>query len=122
PGDVIRKFAGIPTEQIDDLRRFVLASPQNVNVEVQRAGLETPLVLELTLNESPVKWGISWRDDAVEPSSVILTRVVRGSPAEEAGLRPHDRILEVNGERFSSPREFHEQVSAAKGGLTLLTE
>jgi S1-C subfamily serine protease len=44
---------------------------------------------------------------------VKLTQVDPGSPAEAAGLRPGDRILEVDRQRVNSADEFRAMVLAA---------
>ncbi|TWT77071.1 Aminopeptidase S [Posidoniimonas polymericola] len=52
--------------------------------------------------------GISWREDDGEPGAVFLTRVAEGTPASEAGLQVHDRILHIDGQPFANSRHFQE--------------
>ena len=49
-----------------------------------------------------------------EDNSVIVMTVFRGSPAEEAGLLPGDRLLEVDGEDISDKR-LDEVTALVKG-------
>jgi hypothetical protein len=78
--------------------------------------LERPLP-RVTLSNWPVdlprpRLGIGWREDAAEPGSVFLTRVVPETPAAAAGLAVHDRIYELNGQPFRSPDEFQAAITA----------
>jgi serine protease Do len=51
---------------------------------------------------------------------VIVTRVVQGGPAAEAGIKPGDLIQSVNRQSVSSVDEFEQAVSRAKGNKILL--
>ncbi|HUG89291.1 MAG TPA: M20/M25/M40 family metallo-hydrolase [Planctomycetaceae bacterium] len=85
--------------------------------EVSRedAGLKQRLEAGLAEPPSrPLRLGISWRRDAGEPGSVILSRIVGGSPAARAGLRVGDRVYAVNGRRFQSSDQFRELVRAGE--------
>ncbi len=44
-----------------------------------------------------------------EPASVV-TRVVKETPAEEAGFRRGDRILEINGEQLTVDRDLNDYI------------
>ena len=64
------------------------------------------LDLAIRLAGTPRKLGISWRTDGAEPGAVTLVRVQGGSPAQRAGLKVHDRIYEIGGQRFATSSEF----------------
>jgi len=51
---------------------------------------------------------------------VIVTRVVQGGPAAEAGIQPGDLIQSVNRQSVSNVDEFERAVSRAKGNKILL--
>jgi predicted metalloprotease with PDZ domain len=87
---------------------------------IARRGDET-LEYEVALDGSPVRVGIAWRSDIAEPAAVMLSHVVPGSPADDAGLRRLDRILEINGSRFTADG-FRQQLRAAWGEVELLVE
>ena len=55
----------------------------------------------VSLTGKPVRLGISWEQDQAEPSTVMLTQVVAGSAAEQAGLQARDRVYQVNGQDFA---------------------
>jgi hypothetical protein len=66
----------------------------------------------------PPRLGISWREDAAEPGSVFLTRVVPETPADDAGLAVHDRIYELNGRPFADADAFQSAIISALDAAT----
>lgn len=53
------------------------------------------------------------------PRSLWVTEVEKGSPAEKAGIRRDDLILEADGERVTSASELQSAVRAHKEGETV---
>jgi serine protease Do len=51
-----------------------------------------------------------------ETSGVEITRVEEGSPAEKAGLKPNDAVLEYNGQRVEGMEQFGRLVRETPGG------
>ena len=47
---------------------------------------------------------------------MLITEVIEGGPAERAGLRPGDLVLEFNGKPIQSRRELRWQASLAGVG------
>ena len=79
-----------------------------------RRTMERPLA-ELSLtnwpaNTPPPRLGISWREDVAEPGSVLVTRVVEGTPAAEAGIGIQDRIYEIDGQSFADAAAFQAAI------------
>jgi hypothetical protein len=70
--------------------------------------------------------GISWREDIAEPGTVLVTRVVEGTPAAAAGIALRDRIYEIDGQAFSDAAAFQAAITALLDReateFTLLTE
>jgi hypothetical protein len=70
--------------------------------------------------------GISWREDKGEPGTVLVTQVVEGTPAHAARLAVHDRIYELNDERFADAARFETAINSLLDErvpeLTLLIE
>ncbi len=74
------------------------------------------------LDGNPMRLGIAWRTDEAEPGTVILTHVVAGSPAAEAGLQVGDRIYRATGRDFADEDALLELVKTSGDLLTLLVE
>jgi hypothetical protein len=104
------------------LRSLVLLADGAIQVALERTGEGALLEREVTLVGRPVRLGISWRLDDAEPAALVLTRVVGGSPADVAGLRPNDRILELDGQAFADGPEFQQLSAAAASPLRLTME
>ena len=121
-GDRLLRFHDVEIHDGDSLRRLVLSAPREVEIELRRAGDEQPETLQVRLAGRPVRVGIAWRMDEAEPGSVLVTRVVPGSPAARAGLRVRDRIYRVGGEDFSSSDAFRSRLDAASGPTPLLID
>lgn len=52
-----------------------------------------------------------------EPTGAIVTRVVKDSPAEKAGIKVSDIILEIGGETVPDQRSLYRMVAETKIGL-----
>lgn len=79
-----------------------------------------------TEDQPPPRLGISWREDEAEPGSVVIVRVVGGTPAAAAGLQLGDRIDELDGRAFSNAAAFqndvHALLAAARHQFKMLIE
>jgi C-terminal processing protease CtpA/Prc len=71
---------------------------------------------------TPLRWGVLWRVDDAEPGAVILTHVVPGSPAAQAGLRVEDRIYQVGGRDFADEAAFALLAKSLSKPVQLLVE
>ena len=76
----------------------------------------------MNLPGTPVRFGISWDEDRAEPSMVMLTRIIPGSAAEQAGLKAKDRVYQVAGRPFADGKEFGQLVANSAGPLSLVVE
>ncbi|HEV3007115.1 MAG TPA: M20/M25/M40 family metallo-hydrolase [Pirellulales bacterium] len=122
PGDRIVRFAGEKLSFDAEFRGWLLAATAPVKLSIERAGTDSPLELVVPLSGSPIKLGVSWREDDGEPDSVVLVRVVPDSPAARAGLAANDRVYEVNGAAFHTSDEFGRLISASSGPIELRVE
>ena len=121
-GDHILEFAGHKVGSTLELRSAVLAAKNPVEVLVERSGSAEPAKLTVELAGSPVRLGISWRTDAAEPATLIVNRVVPGSPADLAGVKLNDRIYSAASQESLSTESFQSVVAATTGELDLQIE
>jgi len=121
-GDRMLQWNSETVNTTEQFQRLVQMSPTNSVASVQRPNVDQPIHLEIQMSGHPLRLGISWRGDIGEPGSVVLVRVAEGSPAEHSGLKPLDRVYEVNGQRFSNGEHFGELASNAALPATLLVE
>lgn len=121
-GDRVMRFDGCDVTDGEQFQLLVLAAPKRADLVIQRPGDPEPQTLAVELRGDPVRVGIAWDEEADESSAVMLTRVVPGSAADRAGLAPLDRVYAVNGQSFSSGREFGRLVVGTTQPLELLVE
>lgn len=57
-----------------------------------------------------------------EDSGVLISKVLRNTPAEDAGLQVGDLLLTVDGETVSSSSELREVLAEVEGGQTVRIE
>jgi len=121
-GDRIVRVADRKILSDDDFFGAVAEAANPAALTVKRPGEEKPLDLTATLVGSPLRWGMTWRVDDAEPGEVILTHVVRGSPAARAGLAAGDRIYQVGGRDFADEAAFVRMTKPLSESLPLLVE
>jgi hypothetical protein len=122
PSDRIVRFAGRDIRCDSDLIGAVRGAENPALAVVRRPDQHEPLELSVQLEGSPLRLGITWRTDEAEPGAVILTYVVPGSPAAEAGLQIGDRIYQVAGEDFADETRFVKLVKSRLDTVELLVE
>jgi hypothetical protein len=121
-GDRIVEFGGAPVESDSQLRRVVATSASPVIAKVERTSEESPREVTIQLAGSPVRLGVTWREDRAESGTLIVTSVAGGSPAEQAGVRPGDRIYQINGQDFADGEAFRLLATTLPGPLELVVE
>jgi serine protease Do len=144
-GDVIVAFGGKEVAEMHNLPAMVAATPigTEVPVTVLRDGNVHTLPVKIaampgerTAAESPGteqptrgKWGLGLRDLDARTASrlgltpgdgVLVAAVQPGGPAERAGLRPGDVLLEVNRTKVSSVKEVQAEADKDPAGRSLL--
>ena len=144
-GDVITEVDGNKIKDSTQLRNVVAAVKPGTKLHITllRDGKEMKVTAELDErpkeSEAPVpekeegkaeaKLGLSVQDltpDIEEQlgykgeKGVVVTSVVPGSPADEAGIAVGDLIKEINRKEVKSASEFSKSISQAKDGDTLL--
>jgi serine protease Do len=139
-GDVILRFGGKPVRDVRDLPKMVAETPVGSEAEVgiQRDGkpltvriwigaLQEERVARLRPQDPP--FGLAVQDISPELArdlgvpegmGVAVTRVTPGSPADEAGLRRGDVILEANREPVGTREELDRLMRRRSGEGSLL--
>jgi hypothetical protein len=121
-GDCIVRFAGRDIRKDEDFFGAVSAADSPASMTVKRSGEKKPLDLKVTLDGSPLRWGIMWRVDDAEPGALILTHVISGSAAARAGLLAGDRIYQVAGRNFADEADFALLAKTPSDSVQLLIE
>jgi serine protease Do len=143
-GDVIVEFDGQTIDSWNELPRVVAGTPvgKKVKLVVVRDGKRKTIKVEvgaldegetLAAREEPAEgaaaFGLRVQDltpeiadqmGVADDVGVLVTSVDPGSPAQEAGLRRGDLILEVDRTEVSSTSELQKRLGAAEGRALLL--
>jgi serine protease Do len=144
-GDVVLKVDGEAVDSTGKLRNLIsIAGPdKEVKLEILRDGDKEEI--EVTLTQMPADLGGIAEIDADEgvlgglklgavnpvnkdkfklpeklEKGVVVLEVENGSPAQRAGFRPGDVILELNRKPVKSVNEFTKMYKKAKGRILLL--
>ncbi|HEY6224657.1 MAG TPA: RIP metalloprotease RseP [Gemmatimonadales bacterium] len=117
-GDRIVAINGAPVSTWEELGERLFTSPSPIRVTI--AGGREPLRLEVPMDEA----SRTALTDALDPSfPAEISEVGAGTPAADAGLRPGDRVIGVNGDSISSWYQFTRIVRASAGtALTLVVQ
>src|SRR5216117_2591866 len=140
-GDVIVELNGAPIKEVPELQRRVAAVAPGQPVRLKVIRERKPVALSVTVTEMPAEepvlagapedegWGLS-----VEPLSgdaaaqlgltiaagLLVTDVVAGSPADKAGLRRGDVIVEVGKKPVADPATLFRTLAQLKPGDRVL--
>jgi len=129
-GDAIVTVAGAPAASREDVLTAVysVAVGSPIALGVRRGGQMLALLLrpELPpqdLGVSLLERGIGLRVEA-QSGGLLITAVVKGSPADEKGLRRGDVVLGANGRETAKVEELGGEVLRAidRGGLLLVVQ
>jgi hypothetical protein len=121
-GDRLLAFDGAPVEDEQRFRLQLFAASGPKKFRVQREGSGEPLEIAVEPRSTPIRVGITWREDPAEPGTVLLTQVVSGSAADVAGLKVKDRIYAVGEHRFSGNDDFTKFIGSLPSPLIFLVE
>lgn len=114
-GDEIVGMANWDGRNVDQIRTIVQVAKSPVLLRVRREKKEEPIELRVELPGSPVRLGIEWETDATLPECVVITRVIKDSPADRSGIKAGDIVMTFNGNPIVSETEFGKRVRSAPG-------
>lgn len=116
PGDEIVTIAGREIRSIEDYQEAIILKPgQTVVYHINRAG--HPLDQEVTLGtRSPYDFG--W-DGVRLRIPLLIVDVTAGGPAEKAGIKPGDRILDIDGHVPGSLEAVKRLIDKANAQMTV---
>jgi Do/DeqQ family serine protease len=136
-GDVIVEFGGATVKEVPDLQRQAAAAApgQRIALNIVRERARVPVTVtigemptdEPTLaTEGDATWGLtveplapSRGPDLPFTHGVVVTGVISGSPADRAGLRLGDIILDVKGRRITDVRGLYRELEPLKPGESI---
>lgn len=138
-GDIIIEFNGHPIQEMNELPRMVaeIAPGTPATVKVLRDGKEKTFKLTVTElseerqaqaqpeegEENPLGLVVKDLNQALaqrlrlrETKGVVVLQVEQGSAAADAGLRPGDLLLELNGQAVEKVKDYQEIMAKVKKG------
>jgi len=118
-GDRIVRLDGHEIRDDEAFQARVITADKTLRITIRRSDQEQPRQVQVALDGPPVRIGIAWRTDDVEPGCVAISRVVPASPADQAGLKVNDRIYRVSGQTFSSSAQLHRLLITLPSPLQL---
>jgi hypothetical protein len=121
-GDRIVRAAGRDIATTEEFRSIILSAVSPLSLSIERGGSEQPLELKASLTGAPTRLGITWREDEAEPQSVILARVVPGSPADRAGLRVGQRIYKIGDATITGSADCSRRLADEPGPIEFTIE
>jgi len=143
-GDVVVQFDGKPIEKMEELPRYVANAGVGQKLELVALRKGERKEFDVTLGELDAeiqeaaatpgeqekpKYGLAVQDLTPEVAQqlgveggrgVLVSQVEPESPADEAGIRRRDVILEVNQRPVANVREFSQALSHSEKGALLL--
>lgn len=138
-GDIIIEFNGHPIHEMNELPRLVADTPPGTTstLKVLRSGKEKTFKLTVTElkeerqaqattdegEENPLGLVAKDLDQTLtqrfrlkETRGVVVVQVEPGSAAADAGLRPGDLLLEVNGQQVDTLKDYQGIMGKVKKG------
>ena len=141
-GDIIAEIDGKKIKDTHELLRIVASIPVGKRVDVKAIRDGKPMAFHIIIAERSEQkevagtrpkngeyFGMAVQEitpqmaeflGLSEKSGVIVTGVKEGSPAEEAGIKVQDIILQVNKTKVSSLKEYQRELSKRSDSVLLL--
>ena len=113
PGDEVVTINGVAVETYEDVfnQIYVQQAGEDLTIKYERNG--APATAQIDRDKFPVDPSNGGAILVPDHMSIAVNGVLGASPAYEAGLKPNDRILSLNGQAVGSFDEFTALVEAA---------
>jgi regulator of sigma E protease len=124
PGDIVRDFANVSNPDLETFNKLAKDNAnRSVPMDVERNGVTIPLSLSLPA---------SLKDDANDLAQtgmylaflqdpIGVKEIIDGSAAEQAGLKPGDKIVSFDGYRFHTIEPLLDFLQVGQGKPVTLT-
>lgn len=90
---------------------LIRSAPRQMTLQIKRMSEEKPLDLAFELAGVPVRLGIEWKTDVADPSVIVISDIVKSSPADLAQLKINDRIYKIGDKPFKNSEEFQKRAT-----------
>ena len=122
-GDEIVEINGLPITRQSELKHALgpLYASDKVNLKIDRDGKELPFTLELVGELEPYQTpglGLALRVSK-DDESLTVDRILEGSAADEAGLKPGDLIKSFESIEIGDAQELRSTLASARIGNTV---
>ena len=119
-GDRVVRCGAQAIDSGRQLRAAIVVAPRTIELGILRKDESKPAMVQVELAGKPQRVGVSWWEDNAEPGTLIVSSVLPDSPADQAGIRSGDRIVELAGTGFKDGEAFRKR-AAESTGLTDMT-
>lgn len=121
-GDRITRVGPWENGTLADLKTTLQIVKNPVRIRFERRGVPTPTEIDVTFGGSPIRLGGGWVEDHAMPNCVIMTHVIKDSPADRAGLAAGDVLLELAGREITSSDHLKSRITNESGPLVFRIE
>ena len=119
-GDEILEFAGQLVKDWADFRTLVVTASSTTQAKVKRGDQVRSITLKL--RGDPILVGCKTQADDAEPHCAIVADVIAASPADLAGLRVGQRILQIAGRAVASSEDAAKSLLNSPSPVSLQIE
>lgn len=121
-GDEIIKVDGKSPVSTPGFAALIRSAPVKIIMQIKRMMEDKLLEVPVELAGKPVRLGIEWKTDKTEPTVVVISDVIKSSPADLAELQINDRIYEIGDKSFANSDEFRKLATTLPLPFTVLVE
>ena len=125
--DLVKVIGNLPPDRWTNFELYRNGEKKTVNLRLGRRDDEKNIAEDGSIDVWPGLTVVEATDEVrdslnleTNKGSVIVANVVKGSPAEAAGLRPGDIVLRVDNRRIKSMSDFYEELNSADDDEVML--